>query len=99
MVAEGRMRVYLCPMDQKRPIGFAIAIAAAASVLPLIMVVELATERGDGYGGAGAMLLSLLAALLLSVGGVIAGFRRHERYSWLAILAVVLWCMPPLIMI
>ncbi|MBL8790818.1 MAG: hypothetical protein JNM45_09975 [Rhizobiales bacterium] len=85
-------------MEQKRPIGFAIAVAAAAAVLPVILLVEATTSRGDGYGGAGAMLLAMVLALGLTVGGVVVGFRRGERFSWLAIVAVLLWCMPIMLM-
>ncbi len=82
-------------MQQNPPIGFAIAVAAAASLVPGIAFLDgLLTGGGDGFRGAGNTVLFLLAALIITLGGVIAGFRRNEKHRWLSLVALVLWLVP-----
>ena len=83
------------PAPAKPPIGYGISVLAAASVLPVILLVDATMgPGGDGYGGAGAMVLYFVLALVLSVGGAIAGARRGERFHWLAYVALALWILP-----
>ena len=83
------------PTPPKRPIGYGIAAAAAASVLPVIWLIDATMGGGgDGYGGAGAMLLFLTLALTLTAVGAVAGARRKEPHAWLVLAALALWLLP-----
>ena len=82
-------------MDQKPPIAFIIATLAAASIIPFAMYLDSTiTPGGDGYQNFGTMVLFLLVTAVLTVGGIIVGFVRKEKYRWLALVAVVLWVLP-----
>lgn len=81
------------------PVAFGIATAAAASVLPVAWLMDQAVgQGGDGLGGFGAISLFLLAALAATVTGVAVGYRRKERFPWLAQVALALWLLPVVVM-
>jgi predicted membrane channel-forming protein YqfA (hemolysin III family) len=82
------------------PIAFGIAILAAASLMPVTMLMDaMRSPGGDGYSGFGNTLLFLLAALVITVTGVVMGLRRKERFPWLAYVALALWVVPLVMMV
>ncbi|MFT3671556.1 hypothetical protein [Aestuariivirga sp.] len=86
-------------MEQKSPIAFLIAVVAAGSVIPVVALMDAIYQQGgDGLGGAGAMMLFMIAAIVLTVGGVIMGFRRREKFAWLSYVALALWVLPVVVL-
>jgi hypothetical protein len=81
------------------PISLGIAVLAAASLMPVTMLMDaMRTPGGDGYSGFGNTLLFLLVALVITVTGVVIGLRRKERFPWLALVALALWVLPVVMM-
>lgn len=79
----------------KPPRAFLVAVAAAASIMPVGLLLDrLAPAGGDGYGNFGTMALFLLVVLALTLGGIIMGLRRNERHKWLALAALALLVLP-----
>lgn len=90
---------YSPPMEQKSPIAFLIAVVAAGSVIPVVALMDAIYQQGgDGLGGAGAMMLFMIAAIVLTAGGVIMGFRRREKFAWLSYVALALWGLPVVVL-
>lgn len=84
---------------QRSPISLGIATLAAASLMPVTLLMDATrTPGGDGYSGFGNTLLFLLVALVITVTGVVMGLRRKERFPWLAFVALALWVLPLVVM-
>ncbi len=82
------------------PISLGIAVLAAASLMPVTMLMDaMRTPSGDGSSGFGSTLLFLLAALVITVTSAIIGLQRKERFPWLAYVALALWVLPVVMMV
>lgn len=84
--------------SHKRPVLFAAAIAAAAMILPLLMLIERYGAIGaDGLGNVWVAAGAYLGCVILSLILLIFGGIRGERPRWLVPIAIVLWALPALV--